>query len=161
VSALANLLYEVLSQPGLKQRLIEQPELIAAAVEESLRLHPVSMGFYRRATRATTISGVPIDEGDQVMMCWGTANRDPSRWTEPDRFVVDRVRKRHLTFGLGLHACPGAPLARMELRVAIEELLHRLPDIELVEPESIEPVFGGIEFVMIPALPARFSPQAP
>jgi cytochrome P450 len=160
VSGLVNLLYEVLSRPSIKQRLIDDPKLIPAAVEESLRLNPVSMGFYRRATKPTTIRDVKINKDEQVMMCWATANRDPKRYNDPDSFELDRVRKRHLTFGLGLHVCIGAPVARMELRIAVEELLRRLPDIEFADPDAIERVFGGIEFVMIPALPAKFTPVA-
>jgi cytochrome P450 len=156
VSALTNLLFEVLSRPQVKQRLIEQPELIPLAVEESLRLNPPFMGFYRRATKATTIRGVRIQKDEHVMMCWATANRDPERYENPDEFDLNRPRKRHLSFGLGLHACIGAATARMELRVALEQLLQRLPEIELVDPGSVRASFGGAENVYIPRLPATF-----
>jgi cytochrome P450 len=159
-SGIANLLYDVLTTPGVKDRLIEEPGLIPAAVEESVRLHPVSMGLYRTATKRTELAGTTIDAGEHVMMCWGTANRDPERYEDPDTFSLDRIRKRHLSFGLGKHVCIGAPLARMEMRIALEAILQRLPDIELVDPDGIEPYFGGIEFVLIESLPARFTPAA-
>jgi cytochrome P450 len=158
VSALSNLLYEVLSRPPVRDRLVANPELIPLAVEESLRLHPPFMGFYRRTTKPTRIRGVPIEEDEHVMLCWATANRDPERWENPDEFDLDRPRKRHLSLGLGLHACIGAAAARMELRVALEELLRRLPDLELEDPDSVQAVFGGAEDVFIPRLQARFTP---
>lgn len=160
VSALTNVLYEVLSRPDVKRQLIEQPALIPVAVEESLRLHPPFMGFYRRVTTPTTIGGVELAKDEHVMLCWATANRDPKRYEDPDTFRLDRVRKRHMSFGLGIHVCPGAPTARMELRVALEELLRRLPDIELVDPGAVEASFGGAEEIVIRALPAKFTPVA-
>lgn len=155
----ANLLYEALKNPGLKERLVADPALIPLAVEESLRLHPVSMGFYRTATKKTEIAGTKIEPGEFVMMCWGTANRDPSRYEDPDLFKLERVRKRNLTFGLGRHVCIGAPMARMQLRIMLEVLLQRLPDIELIDPDSVEPEFGGIEFIELPSMPVKFEPR--
>lgn len=142
VAAMSALLYEILSQPDVKRRLIEDPSLIPAAVEEVLRLHPPFVGFYRRATKPVTIGGVAIAEGEQVMMCWGAANRDPKQFENPDTFRLDRKRNRHLSFGFGVHTCIGAPVARMELQIAVEEP-GRLPDIELVDPSSIRAEFGG------------------
>jgi len=85
--------------------------------------------FGRTATEDTEIRGVPIEKGQQVLMLYPAANHDPDQFEDPDRFVVDR-NPQHLGFGIGKHFCMGANLARMELRVAFEELLRRLPDME-------------------------------
>jgi cytochrome P450 len=162
VAALSSLLYEVLLRKPVRQQLIENPELVPAAVEETLRLHTPFFGLYRRATRPTEVAGVKIPEDGYLLACWAAANRDPAVYDDPKSFKLDRKftrRNRHLTFGFGLHTCPGAPVARMEMRVAAEELLRRLPDIELTDPDSIKFEFGGTETAAIPALLARFDPR--
>lgn len=162
VIGLTMTLYEVLSRPHIKQQLIERPELIPAAVDEGLRLHPPFIGFFRRATRPVmTPSGVEIPEGASVQLCWAAANRDPAVFEDPLEFRLDRDpgTKRHLTFGYGIHACVGQPTARMEIRLALEELLKRLPDVALVDPDAAEYVFAGPENATIHSLPARFTPS--
>ncbi|MCW3013046.1 MAG: cytochrome [Solirubrobacterales bacterium] len=157
VSGLTSLLYEVYSRPELKQRLIDDPSLIPAAVEESMRLHTPFFGLYRRATKDVTVGGVEIAEGDSIQMCWAAANRDPKSFENPDEFDLDRMpgRKRLMTFGFGIHACMGQPTARMEMHVALEELLARVPDIELDDPASVRHEFAGSETALITRLPAR------
>jgi len=158
-SAMSSLIYEVFSDDRLKAKLTENPEAIADAVEETLRLHPPFYGFFRRTTEDTEVEGVTIPEGCDVYMGWAAANRDPDQFPEPDEFRMDRGRNRHLSFGFGVHTCPGAPLARMELRVAIEELLRRIPDlkIEIDEPKY---EFGGGDYAFLVELPVSFEPQA-
>lgn len=157
VAALTNVLFEVLSRPGIKQQLIDDPGLIPAAVEEALRFHPPFMGFYRRATEPTEVKGEKIAKDEHVMLCWASANRDPEQFEDPLEFRLDRPNlKRHMSFGYGLHFCIGAPTARMELCVATEELLRRLPEIELADAESVRMQFGGGENVFIPKLDAVF-----
>jgi cytochrome P450 len=156
VAALTNLVFEVLSRPDIKEQLLADPSLIPMAVEESLRLHPPFMGFYRRATRDVEVHGTRVREGEHVMMCWAAANRDPKVFEHPDDFRLDRPNpKAHLSLGYGLHFCIGAPTARMELKVALEELLRRLPDLELVDAASVHAQFGGAENVFIPRLDVR------
>lgn len=159
VSGLTSLLYEVYSRPEVKQRLIDDPSLIPAAVEESMRLHTPFFGLYRRATKPVTVGGVDIAEGDSIQMCWAAANRDPKVFENPDEFNLDREpgRKRLLTFGFGIHACMGQPTARMEMHVALEELLTRMPDIELVDPAGVRHQFAGSETALITSLPASAS----
>ncbi|MFI9538080.1 cytochrome P450 [Nocardia fusca] len=157
VAALANLLYDVLSRPEIKRRLLEDSSLIPAAVEETLRLHPPFMGFYRTVTKQTTVKGVTLNEGDHVMLCWASANRDPKQFEDPLSFRLDRKRNRHMSFGLGVHFCIGAPTARMVMRVGAEELLRRLPDLELADSGSVHWEFGGTENVAIPKLDVRFT----
>ncbi|GAB2967840.1 cytochrome P450 [Amycolatopsis acidiphila] len=161
VAGLTSLLHEVLSRPDVRQKITENPDLIPGAVEETLRLHTPFFGLYRRATRAVEIQGVEIPKDNYLLACWAAANRDPKVYDEPAEFQLDRKfsrRNRHLTFGFGLHTCPGAPVARMEMRVALEELLRRLPDVNLVDPESAKYEFQGTETAAITALPARFTP---
>lgn len=157
VSGLSSLLLEVLRRPEVRDRLIEQPDLVPAAVEEALRLHPPVFGFYRRATTDVTVRDVDILGGSTAYLCWAAANRDPAKFSAPDEFSLDRERARHMTFGHGVHACPGAPVARLEMRIAMTELLRHLPDIRL-EIDDVPQEFRGSENMAIPALPAVFTP---
>lgn len=162
ISSLSTLLYEVLSRPDLRQRLTDDPTLIPLAVEEALRLRPPIFGFYRRATEDLELHGTQIRGGEDVYLCYTAANRDPEVFPDPMDFDIDRDqggRHRHLAFGHGPHQCPGAPLARMEMRVALEVLLKRLPDIALVDPaRPAEYEFTGSETLQMVDLPARFTP---
>lgn len=158
-AALVDLFYEVLRRPELKQRLIDDPSLILPAVEESLRLHHPFFGLYRRATRDIEVGGTKIRAGDSILMSWLAADRDPEFVSDPAEFSIDREAVQHLAFGLGKHSCVGAPTARMEMRVVMEELLRLLPDIELADAGSVEWEFHGAETAAIPTLPARFTPR--
>jgi cytochrome P450 len=142
LNGISSLLYEVLRRPGIKQRLIDDPSLIPAAVEEALRLHPPFISFFRRATRDTEIDGVEIPEGASIQLRYTEANRDPAIFEDPHDFRLDRTQ-RHLTFGFGRHACIGSPTARMEMRVALEELLRRAPDVALLDPGAVKTEFTG------------------
>lgn len=157
VSGLSSLLFEVLRRPEIRDRLIAQPDLIPVAAEEAIRLHPPVFGFYRRATTDVTVHDTKIASGSTVYLCWAAANRDPEKFDNPDDFSLDRPRERHLSFGHGVHACPGAPIARMEMLVAVTELLKRLPDIHL-ETDDRQHDFRGSETMAIPSLPALFTP---
>jgi cytochrome P450 len=158
-SAMSSLVYEVFSSAEMRAKLTADPDAIPTAVEEALRLHPPFYGFFRRATEDTEVEGVAIPEGRDVYMGWAAANRDPAVFPEPSEFRLDRGRNRHMSFGFGVHACPGAPLARMELRVVIEELLRRIPDlkIEIDEPKY---EFGGGDYAFMVELPISFEPRA-
>jgi cytochrome P450 len=158
-SAMSSLIYEVFGNPEVRYRLLADPEAIPIAVEEALRLHPPFYGFFRRTTEDTEVAGVEIAAGSDVYMGWASANRDPEVFPEPTEFRLDRGRNRHLTFGFGVHTCPGAALARMELRVVIERLLGRLPDIEIGvrEPEYV--FQSGGDYAHIVKLPVTFEPR--
>jgi len=119
----------LIENPEARQRLIDDPSLIPAAVEEMLRLVSPVLSFQRTATQDTELGGVPIAKGEKILMIYGSANRDENEFENPDSFDIDR-NPHHLAFGIGNHFCLGANLARMELRVAFEELLRRLPDME-------------------------------
>jgi cytochrome P450 len=158
-SAMSSLIYEVFSNPEVRDQLLADPTAIPTAVEEALRLHPPFYGFFRRTTEDTEVGGVEIAEGSDVYMGWASANRDPEVFPEPGEFRLDRGRNRHMTFGHGVHTCPGAALARMELRVVIEQLLKRLPDIE-ISVQDPEYVFqSGGDYAHIVKLPVTFKPR--
>lgn len=159
-SAMTTLIHEVYTRPGLREELTAYPDRIPAAVEESLRLHPPFYGFYRRATRPVTVAGVDIAEGGDVYLAWAAANRDPRMFDDPTSYRMDRRPNRHLSFGFGIHFCPGAPLARMELRVLLEQLLARIPDLTIALDE-LTYQFGGADYAFAPALPASFTPRRP
>lgn len=143
---LGSLLARLLTEPGLRDRLLADPALIPAAVEETLRLHTPLPEFSRTALRDTNVYGADVREGQPVQMRYDEANRDPAVFPDPEDFRLDRPRALHLAFGHGLHRCIGLHLARAELGLAAEELLRRAPDVELVdqvrwlgpaEPESL------------------------
>ena len=120
--------------PDLQQQLRDQPDLVPNFVEEALRIESPVKGDFRLARVHTTVGGVEVPAGTTLMVVNGAANRDPSRFDDPDAFVVDRANARqHLSFGHGAHPCPGAPLARAEGKVAVARMLQRAADIRVSE----------------------------
>ncbi|MDX6583234.1 MAG: hypothetical protein QOI10_2418 [Solirubrobacterales bacterium] len=114
------------------QQLLDDPSLVAGAVEESLRMFPAFSHFRRTATRDIELGGQQIKEGDKVVMWYVAANRDEERFSDPDTFDVTRTPNDHQAFGAGgRHFCLGAALARLELQVLFEETVARYPEIEL------------------------------
>jgi cholest-4-en-3-one 26-monooxygenase len=128
----------LLEHPDQMQILLDEPELIPSAVEESLRMFPAFSHFRRTATRDTELLGQEIKEGDKVVMWYVSSNRDETRYEDPDRFDVRR-NPEHQAFGAGgRHYCLGTALARLELKVLIEETLARYPDMEIAgEPKYV------------------------
>lgn len=122
----------LIEHPEERQKLIDDPSRIPAAVEEMVRLVSPVRSFGRTATRDTELGGRQIGRGQKVLIVYPSANRDPRQFPDPDRFDIER-EPHHLGFGLGVHFCLGANLARMEMRVAFEELLRRLPDMRYAE----------------------------
>ncbi len=119
----------LIEHPDKRQKLIEDPSLIPIAVEEMVRLVSPVHSFARTAVTDTELRGTRIEKGQRVLMLYTAANRDSEVFEDPDTFKIDR-NPQHLGFGIGTHFCLGANLARMELRVAFEELLRRIPDME-------------------------------
>ena len=155
-SAMASLINEVFSRPAVRDLLRNEPGKIPLAVEETLRLRPPFFGFFRRATKPVSISGTEIPQGCDVYMGWAAANRDPTAFEAPTEFNMQRPQNRHLTFGYGIHSCPGSALARMELRVLLEELLRRTPDLK-VHTDAPVYQFGGGDYSYLPALAVTFT----
>jgi cytochrome P450 len=122
----------------VRDALAGDPSLLPAALEEALRLESPTQVLPRRATRDITLHDTRITAGTRVLLVWGAANRDEREFADPERFDPHRHDMRHLAFGQGIHFCLGAALARMEARVAFEELLLRMPAYELAaEPEPV------------------------
>ncbi len=141
-SLITNLLWRLLEVPARWRALVEDPSLTEAAIEESLRFDPPVLGLYRNTTRDINLHGVTIPANSKVFLNYAAANRDPAVFDQPDDFDLRRERKRHLAFGLGVHFCLGAPMARLEAEIALTTLTQRLPDLELEGPgERIAPFF--------------------
>ncbi|GAA0949755.1 cytochrome P450 [Actinocorallia libanotica] len=135
--ALGLMLDRFCRQPEIPALLRARPELIPAASLELLRLDPSFVAVGRTATRDTDLGGRPVKAGDKVLIHWASANRDAGEFEDADTFVLDRERNRHLSFGAGPHRCAGSNLARMNMRVALEEVLERLDGIRLQEGAAV------------------------
>jgi cytochrome P450 len=140
-----------------RQRLVDDPSLMTTAIEELLRAYsPVTMA--RVATTDTQIAGCPVRAGDKVLLNFAAANRDPDAFERADEVVLDRALNRHLAFGVGIHRCAGSNLARMEMRVAVETWLQRLPDFRLAE--GAEVTWAGGQVRGPRTVPISFSPTS-
>ena len=129
-SAIGSSLWHLANTPADRDRLIAEPQLLPTAIEEFLRAYsPVTMA--REVMKETTISGCPIKPGNMVLLSFPAANRDPAMFPEADKVIIDRKENRHAAFGLGIHRCIGSNLARMEMTVAVEEFLKRIPEFSL------------------------------
>jgi cytochrome P450 len=133
-SAIGSALWHLATHEDDRRRLVAEPGLMPTAIEEFLRAYaPVTMA--RVVTDDVTFGGCPMRRGDKVLMNFPAANRDPKAFDRADEVVLDRGENRHVAFGSGIHRCAGSNLARMELRVAIEEWLARVPDFRLDETQ--------------------------
>jgi cytochrome P450 len=132
-----NGLRQLLSRPGLWDELREDPSLIENAVEETLRRDTSVVAWRRSTTRPVEIARVEVPEGARLMLLLASANRDESVFEDPDSFDIRRENaNKHIAFSHGIHFCLGAPLARLEARVAFELLTQRLPDLRLSPPDQ-------------------------
>lgn len=122
---------------GLRRRLADEPSLVGAAVEEFLRLVSPVQSIGRVATRDAVCAGERIAPGERVLLLWGSANRDDSVFAAPDQVDLGRGPNRHLAFGAGAHQCPGAHLARVQLRAVLDAVLARLPDYRVSDRAAI------------------------
>ncbi len=128
---LGNALYWIWKNPGERERLQRQPELIPNWIEETLRYDGSTQMLARTLTRDLDLHGARLREGDKVLILIGSANRDESVFESPDLYDIGRDASAHLAFGKGTHFCLGASLARLEARVALEEFQRRIPDFEI------------------------------
>lgn len=122
--------------PELRAQLVGKPDLIPAFIEESLRIQSPTTMLGRVAAKDCQIGEHLIREGDTVLLSFAAANRDPNVFINPTSFDLNRKPNRHLSFGVGVHRCLGSHIARLELRIVLEELLRRIPDFT-VDPETI------------------------
>ncbi|MCU1399187.1 MAG: putative cytochrome [Acidimicrobiales bacterium] len=129
-SAISSSLLHLATHPEDRRRLVEDPSLIPVAIEEFLRAYaPVTMA--RMVKEDVEIGGCPMKVDDWVLLPFPAANVDPAAFDRADEVIIDRAENRHLAFGLGIHRCLGSNLARLELKVAVEEFLLRYPSFEL------------------------------
>lgn len=169
---IGSILLTLLERPAHYQALTHDPSLIPRAVDEIARLHgPVALGVTRYSTADITISGTRIPAGQRVLLSLGAADRDPARWTDPDRpDLARRPRARVLAFGQGPHYCLGAGLARMEAQTTLATLTRRVPHLALAEhTDTLEQpgIFHGPARLPVrlnatpqPTLPTRESQMA-
>ncbi|MFD5299038.1 cytochrome P450 [Streptomyces mutabilis] len=131
VHGLAATLHAFATHPDQWQRLRERPELARVAFDEAVRWQSPVQTFFRTATADVDIAGVRIPEGTKILMFLGAANRDPDRWTDPDRFDLGRDPSGHVGFGMGIHQCVGQHVARLEAETLVTALARRVGHIEL------------------------------
>jgi cytochrome P450 len=135
-SAIGSSLWHLARNPRDRDRLVAEPELLPMAMEEFLRAYaPVTMA--RLVKDDMRFRGVDMKADDWVLLSYPAANRDPDQFERPREVIIDREVNRHATFGLGIHRCVGSHLARMELRVALEAWLERVPDFTLADPSAV------------------------
>lgn len=131
VTGIASVLHAVATHPGAWDRLRSDRSLLPRAFDEAVRLESPVQTFFRTTTRPVELGGTTIPEGRKVLMLLGSANRDPRRWDDPDRFDVDRDPSGHVGFGMGVHQCVGQHVARLEAVAVLDALLDRVASIEL------------------------------
>jgi cytochrome P450 len=156
-SAIANAMLYMHGHPQLRDRVRGEPRLLPLAVEEFLRYEAPQPGLARVATADTTVRGVRIRQGERLLLLWASANRDSEVFEQADEVIPDRWPNRHLTFGVGLHRCIGAPIASAVMRIALEAVLGRLPDyvidVAAIQPaDTVGVVFGHF------SMPMTFTP---
>lgn len=149
------LAHHLAANPALQQRLRNNPGLLPAAIDEILRLDGPLVANRRRATCPVEIGGRHIEEGERLTLVWIAANRDPAVFEQPGEIRLDRDPADNLLYGAGIHVCPGAPLARLELRLMLEELLRSTTRIE-PHPET-EPVRAHWPAAGFERLPLKIS----
>jgi len=151
--------------PELQERLREHPEEIESFVHEVLRIEPPVQGLFRYCLRDTQVNGTPVPAGAIIWMVYGAGNRDPAQFEDPDKFQPTRENAyQGIAFGAGRHFCPGQPLAKLEAKITLEEVLRRMKNIRLKDkPEDIKfhdwfvvrgPNEMNIEFDVIEQSPA-------
>jgi len=142
-SAIGSSLWHLAGNPDDLARLVADPELMPTAIEELLRAYaPVTMA--RVVAKDTQIGECPVKEGDWVLLPFPAANRDPAEFEDADKVIIDREFNRHAAFGLGIHRCLGSNLARLELRVAVEEFVRRFPRFELADESAVTWSLGQV-----------------
>lgn len=135
VNVIGNGFYALFRHPEQLARLRADASLVTSAVEEMMRYDTPLQLFRRWVREDLTYAGIALRAGMQLGLAFGAANRDPQRFPDPHRFDVVRPDNDHISFGAGVHYCLGAPLARLELQIAVRTLLQRLPNLHLADPE--------------------------
>ncbi|MDD9721072.1 cytochrome P450 [Sulfitobacter sp. PR48] len=154
IFATGHLMHQLGNAPDQWEKLRANPALIPNAINEAVRLESPIRGFTRYAKEDYDVDGVTIPKGERVLILYASANRDERRWTEPDRFDVERKVSDHVGFGHGIHMCMGAQLARLEMRSILQVMVEKVARIEVGEPEfELNNVLRGFR-----SLPMKFVP---
>jgi cytochrome P450 len=142
-SALGACLWHLATHADDRRRLVADPSLLPTAIEEFLRAYsPVSIA--REVVADTEVGGCPFKAGQMVLLSFAAANRDPAAFPDADKVLIDRAENRHAAFGLGIHRCVGSHLARMELKIALEEWLRRIPEFALAPEAAVTWAAGTV-----------------
>jgi cytochrome P450 len=142
-NALSSCLLHLATHPQDRRRLVAEPSLMPTAIEELLRAYsPVSIA--REIVADTEVGGCPFKAGQMVLLSFAAANRDPTVFPDADKVVLDRAENRHAAFGLGIHRCLGSHLARLELAIALEEWLARIPEFSLAPDATVTWSAGSV-----------------
>ena len=129
--AISGAMYELATKPDARREILQDPTCLATAVEETVRLHAPVVAVGRTARADTQVGGVAIKTSDRVALNFAAASRDPEVCANPRKFDVHREEVVHTAFGAGPHRCIGEHLARLEIRISIEEFVKKIPDFEL------------------------------
>ena len=144
-SSLSCLVAWFATHPEHRQRVVDDPALLAGAIEELMRFEsPVPSSGARWAVEDTEINGVPVKAGEMVYLCWASANLDPATIVEPLVTDIERIDNRHIAFAAGVHRCLGSHLARAELRASIDQFHRRIPDYWVTEGDEVQYEFAGV-----------------
>jgi len=134
VSGIGAAVYCLARFPDQFRKLRDNPNLARGASEEAIRFESPVQTFFRTTTRSVELGGVPIEEGEKVLMLLGAANRDPRRWEQPDEYDIERRNAGHVGFGYGIHQCVGQVLARLEGDCVLSALARKATSIEITGP---------------------------
>jgi cytochrome P450 len=154
----SNLLFGLLTHPEQLAAVRADRTLVPQAMEEALRWDAPLLNVSRRATEDVELGGVTIPKGALISLSLGAANRDPARYRDPDAFDIFRDPAQHVSFGDGPHLCLGMHLARLEMRILLNTVLDRLPNLRL-DPAAEDPHIHGLVFRSPPDLPVLFDPE--
>jgi cytochrome P450 len=162
--SIGSLVLALLTHPDQLEEVRADRALVGRAIEELLRWEPAVPFIPRLVVEDVTIAGVAIPAGAQVTVCLGSANRDETRFRDPDRYDIHRPEQQQLAFAFGPHMCLGMHLGRMEMGVVLNALLDRLPDLELAPgpagSRTADPHIHGVGFRKPTSVPVRFTPAA-
>lgn len=155
-SALGHIMVHLAADPALLRKLSQEMQTIPTAIEELLRIDSPVVAMARTVVRDVEVGGQSLRRGDKVLFSLSSANRDESEFEDPAELSLSRAKNRHLAFGAGVHRCAGSSLARMNLRVALEQMVSRLHDIQIQDSQAIE---YQTTFTRTPlAVPITFTP---
>jgi cytochrome P450 len=154
---LGQVMLRFIREPDIPAQLRREPELIPAALEELLRLEGSFIGIGRTVRNDTMLDDNKVAAGEKVLLSFASANRDENEFPNPETFDLARTRNRHIAFGAGPHRCVGSNLARLNLRIALHEIVQRLDDIALVGTEDDVPFHSAFNRSPL-SIPITFRP---